>query len=590
MEGKISGDITRRNFVTGAALAGAGIAASAGLAPMFAKASENDVPDAWDYEYDIVVCGAGAAGLLAALKCNDEGLKVLCIDANYDTGGHAAVSGGITHSGGGTKLQKDSGVEDSPDQYYLDHTNPAYINTRFNDRAILRECADRMAECFDWMLTKGLSFPEGTVAVNGMGDEADSVPRSAVADSSPYVKIDTGSKESGNNGIALTRPFEETARKEGVDFMMNRHMDALVVDDTGRVVGIRASYNPRTLSDGTELVGEHADENIQDTTEVLAIGASKAVIIATGGGTGNVVWRTMFDPRWTKEYDGVAGEPYSFQDASGEIAGLAIGAGLGDTANWTVQAASPITANKHIGVRYGYQNLAWETGSQVFPLAGGVGLRLADVNGIIFVNMLGARFHDENMSLKGKDADKYDFYADAMGSAVITTDLGTERVGGPIWAIFDSATAEANGWNCDYPNVDIENGYFFKADTIEDLAAAIVNKYYEDVKVDPATLVKEVEAYNASVDAGTDEVYGRDPETLTAKIETGPFYAAWATPILHDCLTGLRTDAHRQVLRIDGTPIDGLFACGESAGGHHVHGIGKVQTSGYIAGMYASQA
>ena len=211
----MANSITRRAFVSGTAAAG--VTVSAGLAPMLAKASENDVPESWDYEYDIVVCGAGAAGLLAALKANDEGCKVLCIDANYDTGGHACVSGGITHSGGGTQLQRDSGVEDSPDQYYLDHTDPSFINTRFNDRAILREVADRMGECFDWMLTKGLSFPEGTVALNGIGDENDSVPRSAICDSSAYVKINTGLQESGNGGIGLTRPFEETARKEGVD-------------------------------------------------------------------------------------------------------------------------------------------------------------------------------------------------------------------------------------------------------------------------------------------------------------------------------------------------------------------------------------
>lgn len=536
-----------------------------------------------------MVCGAGAAGLLAALRANDDGCKVICIDANYDTGGHACVSGGLTHSGGGTQLQKDSGVEDSPDQYYLDHTDPSFINTRFNDRAILREVADRMAECFDWMLTKGLKFPDGTTAANGMGDEADSVPRTAMCDASEYVKVNTGSQDSGNAGIGLTRPFEETARDQGIDFMMNRHMDALVVDDSGRVVGIRAGYTPRILPDGTQLAGLHAGQDIDETRDEVTIAASKAVILATGGGTGNVEWRTMFDPRWTEEYDGVAGEPYSFQDASGEIAGLAVGTGLGDTANWTVQAASPITTNKHIGTRYGYQNLAWEPGCDVFPFVGGTGLQLSDVDGIIYVNMLGERFHAEDKSLSRDSNDAYDYYADAMGSVIIERDGETQRLGGPIWAIFDSATAEANGWNCAYPDVDADGGYFFSADTIEELAAKIVNKYFDDVPMDAEKLADVVKSYNEAVDSGNDEAFSRDPETMMAKIEQGPFYAAWATPILHDCLTGLRTDAHRQVLKVDGTPIEGLFACGECAGGHHVHGIGKVQTAGYIAGMYAAQ-
>ncbi len=582
--------VSRRQFTVGASLASMGLVATAGLAPMIAKASENEVPDDWDYDYDIVVCGAGGSGLLAALKASDEGCSVITIDANFDIGGHAIASRGSTHSGGGTSAQIAAGIEDSPDQYYIDHTDPQYQDSRFNQRDVIRECADRMPECFEFMLSKGLK-PIGDPSEGGGAGDCDTVARTLPSDGCGWTSIYTGQVlgEGERDGTGVTRPFEAAAREQGVDFMMNRHMDALVVDETGRVVGVRASYSPRTLPDGTELTALHADQNIQDISDTLAIKANKAVIVATGGGTGNVAWRTMFDPRWTQEYDGVAGEPYSFQDASGEIAGLAIGAGLGDTANWTVQAASPITTNKNIGVRYGYQNLAWGTGSPVFPLAGGTGLRLTDVDGMVFVNMLGDRFHDEDMSLHGDDAQKYDFYADAMGSAVITTDKGTERVGGPIWAIFGAATAEENGWNCDYPDVDIENGYFFSGETLEELAANIVNKYFEDVSMDPEKLAASVQTYNDAVDAGEDATFGRDPATMTIKIEEGPFYAAWATPILHDCLTGLRTNEKRQVLTVAGEVIPGLYACGECAGGHHVHGIGKVQTAGYTAGLYASQ-
>ena len=52
----------------------------------------------------------------------------------------------------------------------------------------------------------------------------------------------------------------------------------------------------------------------------MNVRARKAVIIATGGSTGNVNFRRMFDPRLTEEYCGLAGMPYSDQDASGEIA------------------------------------------------------------------------------------------------------------------------------------------------------------------------------------------------------------------------------------------------------------------------------
>ena len=114
-----------------------------------------------------------------------------------------------------------------------------------------------------------------------------------------------------------------------------------LIHEDGRVVGVRASHTPRFLKDGMQLKGLHYDESIQDEADELTFHATKAVIVCTGGGMSNVEYRTMFDPRWTQEYDGVAGEPFSYADASGEIAGLSIGAGLGATANWTVQCKWP---------------------------------------------------------------------------------------------------------------------------------------------------------------------------------------------------------------------------------------------------------
>ena len=75
----------------------------------------------------------------------------------------------------------------------------------------------------------------------------------------------------------------------------------------------------------------------------LKIRARKAVIIATGGSTGNVNFRRIFDPRLTEEYNGVAGEPWSFQDASGELAAMAVGASLWGAYNQVGEFGSNIT-------------------------------------------------------------------------------------------------------------------------------------------------------------------------------------------------------------------------------------------------------
>ena len=127
----------------------------------------------------------------------------------------------------------------------------------------------------------------------------------------------------------------------------------------------------------------------------LNIRARKAVIIATGGSTGNVNFRRMFDPRLTEEYCGLAGMPWSDQDASGELAAMAIGASLWGLYNQTGEFGSNVTKPGTIGCQYGYANLQWLPGSAVFDRARATGLRVADWQDVILVNMLGKRFYDE---------------------------------------------------------------------------------------------------------------------------------------------------------------------------------------------------
>ena len=93
--------------------------------------------------------------------------------------------------------------------------------------------------------------------------------------------------------------------------------------------------------------------------------------------------------------------------------------------------------------------------------------------------------------------------------------------------------------------------------------------------------------YNSFVTAGVDADFNKP--TPLHKIEKPPFYAAWATPILHDSLTGLRTDTHAQVIDIRGEVIPGLYCAGESQGGFAQHGLGRCLVFGRIAGRHAAQ-
>ena len=601
--------ISRRSMICGAA--GMAALAAAGTTAALADVDHNlEVTDGspivgavdptgieWDYEADIVIVGAGGAGLPAGVRALDEGVSVLFVDANYDCGGRCALSGGNLHSGCGTKIQEKYGIEDSADKYYEDHTTPECINSIYGDRNVVRSVADHMAEAYEYILDKGvlvkdvepMHLPDYTEG----GDQPETVGRWTYADQTTedwvsYADYLSPSQEGAYQdrcGIAVTRPLERTAREAGAQFLLNYHMDKLYREGVleGRVLGIQAHYSPTILPGEDEPLAPlspFSDGNIEETKETVNVRANKAVIIATGGSTGNVYFRTMIDARRGVEYDCTSGDPFCPKDASGEIAAMAIGACLGDIANQVI-GDSFLTKAAMIGTQYTDSFATVQPTSPLFKLSRATGLRVYDWSNLLQVNMLGERFANE--------ADSSTDWNGAALASVLTVDPNDgelHRYGGPLWTIFDSKAVEREEWVIDDTTVDREDGRFFEADTLEELAEKVVNKYYEQIKMDPETLVTTVKRYNELVDKGADEDFGK--EGMTDKIETGPFYAAWSTPGFHDCTTGLRVNRKMQVMDLFGQVIPGLYCGGESSGGMRIHGLGRVITTGYIAGLYAA--
>ncbi len=140
-------------------------------------------------------------------------------------------------------------------------------------------------------------------------------------------------------------------------------------------------------------------------------------------------------------------------------------------------------------------------------------------------------------------------------------------------------------WTVAPPYVDIAEGYFFSANTLAGLAAAIVMKY-QSKPMPGATLESTVTRYNSFVDAGKDADFGKPAPMY--KIQTPPFYAAWATPVIHDTRSGLRINAKCQVMDLTGHVIPGLYCGGESAGGFNLHGLARCTVQGRIAGKNAA--
>ena len=535
--------VSRRAFLKQGTTAGVGATALAGLGTRDAEAQ-----NFWDLSADFVTIGAGTAGLAAAVSALDHGASVIMVEENVDIGGHGMCSGGNVHLGGGTSNQRRHGVEDSAEQVFLDWVRHDHMQSRYSDRDLVRAFADENAATFEFLIENGVQFQDHLVGPT----QASRVRRQQRTVQWP-VATERVTHHPTRVGSGLVRALEKSARAKGAEVLLRHKMTSIVRERpaAGRVLGITAAHDGRTLN----------------------IGADKGVLVATGGSTSNVTLRRTFDPRLTEEYQ-VAGEPWSRQSGDGETAAMAIGASLWGTANQTVEEGIAISKTRHIGCQWGYNTLIWQPDARVFNLARASGLTVRDWQDLILVNRTGERFWNE---VDGR----YDFFAAAMA---YTGDDSKLNGGGPIWAIFDQDAVTREEWDPRPPNVD-PDGYFFAADTIAELAARIVNPY-QSQPIPAAALEETVTRYNAFVDAGADEDFQKP--TPRYKIQTPPFYAAWSTPILHDSLTGLRTNAKAQVMDIHGQVIPGLYCAGESQGGFAQHGLGRCLVFGRIAGREAA--
>jgi len=573
--------VSRRSLLkAGAGIAAAGVASSI-LQPSIANAADPRVAD-------IVVVGCGSAGLGAAVAAAEAGASVIVLEAQPHIGGRGIVSSGNIPLGGGTAAQTAAGIVDSPDLLYRDLTDWSIVQAngfpsyRYNDRELIRAFADINVDLYNFLVRHGVVWTTprpDNVGGNEVGNSVNRMMHTAIMN---YPSVRTGLPVAANQqrttsqGPGFIYPLEAAAKARGVKILLNYRLASLHRTQQG-VVGVVAINQGRTV-------------NIQ---------ARKGVIIASGGGNGNVEYRRQFDPRLTAEYCSVAGEPYSFQDASGIIAGLNVGASLAGSYNQTGEFGTNITKPSRIGTRYNYSFLEWLPTSVVFHLAKARGLSVNNFQDVIHVNMIGKRFYDETGGQFGTNSARsinpytQGSYLNAKNitynpqnwiNAAMAGIGDGHNGGGPIWAIFDEATRARRNWTVAPPFVD-PDGFFFQANTLEELAAKIVMPY-QRVPMPPSNLVETVTRYNSFVDAGADADFGKP--TPQFKIQTGPFYAAWSTPVLHDARSGLRINAASQVLDHAAKAIPGLYAAGEAAGGFSQHGNGRALSQGIIAGRHAA--
>lgn len=173
---------------------------------------EADELEAVTMEADVVVVGAGAAGLSAGLKAAQDGKNVIILEKMGVIGGASAMAGSGTMATGST-WQKEDGYEDSPEQLVEDMMENGHNK---NDRATVELFANTIGEAFDWLVDEnGAAVPyqrsgEPTRTYSGVG-----------------------------RGAGVCQSLCDKFLAEGGTLLLNTPATALIIND-GAVTGVMA--------------------------------------------------------------------------------------------------------------------------------------------------------------------------------------------------------------------------------------------------------------------------------------------------------------------------------------------------------------
>ena len=175
--------------------------------------------------WDVIVIGAGSAGLPLAIRAAEGGLRVLQLEADYRTGGTLHWSSGQI-AAAGTRLQRQMGIDDSPDEHYRDAQRIAHGSI---DPVVLRLTVDHAAATVDWLMDLG--FRAGpNMPVAGEAHEAYRTRR--------YL----WGPNKGLSILEALKPAHERLVQAGrIDLRLQHRFTSLVTDARGAVTGVRAT-------------------------------------------------------------------------------------------------------------------------------------------------------------------------------------------------------------------------------------------------------------------------------------------------------------------------------------------------------------
>ena len=485
------------------------VAGAAAAAP-----AEEAVPEDVVYDVDVVVVGAGGAGMTAAITASDEGKTVLVLESQAMVGGNSVRSTGGMNAGTtewqqANEFGESAGVEstlakvanyadneriqelgaivaeqwaayqENPEGYF-DSVELFQLDTligggAMNDPALVKTLVENSESAIAWLDQLDPEIVLHNVAQFG-GASVKRIHRPVDADGKVL-----------SVGAYVVPLLQQNLEKRGVEVLLNTTATEILTED-GTAVGVLAE-----TADGAKVTVN-----------------AKAVVIASGGFGANNDMIASIRP----ELDGFITTNAPGIQGQGIRMAQAIGADTVDLEQIQLHPTVHVEGSSAVLITEGLRG-----------------------DGAILVNQEGERFFDEVSTRDKVSAAEF------------------EQTGGYAWLIVDSRMSDASNVIQGY----ITKGYAETGDTYEALAEAIG----APADVFAATM----EQWNACVAAKEDADFGR--VSFANPLDQAPYYAIKVQPGIHHTMGGVKINSNAQVINTEGNVIEGLFAAGEVTGGVH---------------------
>ncbi|MBR3873291.1 MAG: FAD-dependent oxidoreductase [Clostridia bacterium] len=455
---------------------------------------------------DLIIVGAGGAGLSAAIEAVENGAeKVIVLEMTGKTGGALNFTSG-SMSAAGTIIQKEDGIEDTIDSYVADIINNGDDFGGQPNEELIRTYAESATEVFDWLYEAGLK--DNKFTVDAQGRRAVFAPEHALYSVPRTYKCSP--EDSANYKSAAHEVLDGIVKaNDKIEVVLFTTAKELVANEKGQITGVKAE-------------GPNGE---------VTYTAKKGVIVATGGYSSNR--KLMGEYTQYGEYYLAGGAPGS--DGNALLMMQKVGAGL------TAMDAIPTFP---MGLVARDDDTRGQIASTYTWKTGGI---VVNQNGERFCNETEANPAIREVALEEQpQAVQYDIYTDK-----VLADLAA--AGGDIFMRFY------------FYDGGLGSHVMYSGNSIEELAAAI--------NVPAENLKKTIEDYNAAVEKGEPDQFGREFNVsntyniATNKIEGEKYYAIRLHALCVMTLGGVTANKDMQVLDEAGNVIPGLYAAGEVVGG-----------------------